>query len=61
MSQKHVGNSHLLGDSSHLPLPVSLWCFTTANFLLKIHVLLQALAVVVAALSDLKIQLSTIP
>ncbi len=52
-----MGNTHWLGGSSHLLLPISLQCFrlTTAIFLVKIQVLLAAMAV--AVLIDLKIQL----
>ena len=50
VSRKQLGNTHRLGDSIHLLLPLSLWCFrlTTDIFLLKIHILLAALVVVVA-------------
>ncbi len=63
VSQKYLGNTHQLGGSSHLSLPVSLYFFWFKNaiFLLKIHILLAALAVVAAVavttLIDLKIQL----
>ena len=64
-SRKHFRNTHRLGGSSHLleSEPLVFW-LTTAIFLLKMHVLLAALAVasasgvVVATLIDLKIQLS---
>ncbi len=57
ISLKHFGHTHRLSGSSHLLLPVSLYCFrlTTAIFLLEINVLLAALAV--PALIYLKIQL----
>ncbi len=60
VSWKYFRNTHRLGDSCQLPLLVSFQCFllSTAIFILKIHVLLAALAVAaLAALIDLMIQL----
>ncbi len=59
VSRKNLENTHRLGDRSHLPLLLSLLYFSSVSGsplpVLKIHVLLAALAV--AALIDLKIQL----
>ena len=63
VSRKHLENTHRLGGSSHLPLPVSLLCFSSVYnlllpFFLKRYIFFLAeLALAVVALIDLKIQL----
>ena len=58
-SRKHLGNTHQLGGSSHLPLPVSLLCFRLTKAIFLLPLLALAVAVEVEALIDLKIQLSS--